>query len=97
LCKATTSLVNYFADIDMWVSILIISRERIIQHCLQGVTKVTKNQFGFMPGRSAIEGIFLLRQLIDRYRDQKKDMHMVFIAIENAYVKALRNVMWWAL
>jgi phosphoheptose isomerase len=50
-----------------------------------------------MPGRSAIEGIFLLRQLIDRYRDQKKDMHMVFIAIENAYVKALRNVMWWAL
>jgi hypothetical protein len=37
-------------------------RERIIEHCLRGVTNVTENQFGFMPGRSTMEAIFLIRQ-----------------------------------
>jgi hypothetical protein len=71
--------------------------ERIIEHRLRGVTNVTKNQFGFMLGRSTMEVIFLIRQLIERYRDQKKDMHMVFIDLEKAYNKVTRNIMWWAL
>jgi hypothetical protein len=71
--------------------------ERIIKHCLRGVTNVTENQFGFMPGRSTIETIFLIRQLMERCRDQKKDMHMIFIDLEKVYDKVPRNVMWWAL
>jgi hypothetical protein len=43
--------------------------ERIIEHRLRGVTKVTKNQFGFMSERSTMEVIFLIRQLIERYRE----------------------------
>jgi hypothetical protein len=39
----------------------------------------------------------LIRQLMERCRVQKKDMHMVFIDLEMSYDKVSSNVMWWAL
>jgi hypothetical protein len=71
--------------------------ERIIKHRLRGVTNITENQFDFMPGRSTMETIFLIRQLMERYREQKKDLHMVFIDLKKTYDKVPRNIMWWAL
>jgi hypothetical protein len=44
-----------------------------------------------------METIFLIRQLMKRCREQKKDLHMIFIDLENAYDKVHMNVMWWAL
>jgi hypothetical protein len=69
----------------------------IIKHRLRGVTNVTENQFGFMPGRPTMEAIFLIGQLMKRYREQKKDMHMIFIDLKKAYDKVPRNIMWRAL
>lgn len=36
-------------------------------------------QFGFMPGWSTKDPVFALRQLMERYREIKKDINMVFI------------------
>jgi hypothetical protein len=69
----------------------------IIEHRLRGVTIVTENQFDFMPVRSTIEAIFLISQLMKRYKEQKKDLHMIFIDLKKAYDKVPRNIMWWAL
>jgi hypothetical protein len=43
-----------------------------------------------------MEAIFSVRQLMERYKDQKKDLRMVFIDFEKGYDKILQNVMWWA-
>jgi hypothetical protein len=32
-----------------------------------------------MPVRSTMEVIFLIRQLMERYREQKKDLYIIFI------------------
>jgi hypothetical protein len=67
--------------------------ERIIEHRLRGVTNVNENQFGFMPERSTMEAIFLIKQLMERCMEQKKDLHMIFIDLEKTYDKVTRNVM----
>jgi hypothetical protein len=56
--------------------------ERVIKHRLRRLTTVSKNQFDFMSGRSIMEVIFLIRQLMERYREQKKDLHMIFVDLE---------------
>jgi hypothetical protein len=70
--------------------------EIVIENHLRRMKSVTNNQFGFMPTRSAMEAIFLVWQLMERYKEQKKDMHMVFIDLEEAYNKIPQNALCWA-
>jgi transcription elongation factor GreA-like protein len=59
--------------------------ERIIEHCLRGVTNVTKNQLSFMPERSTMEVIFLIRKLMESSWNKRKtcikDMYDKFLTI----------------
>jgi hypothetical protein len=70
--------------------------ERVIKHRLRGIMRISMNQHGFMPGRSTMEAIFLIRQVMEEYREQKH-LHIVFIDLEKTYNNIHRNIMWWAL
>ena len=71
--------------------------ERVIEQRLRKKVEISENQFGFMPGRSTMEAIHLIRQYMEYHRLQKKDMHLVFLDLEKAYDKIPREVLWWTM
>ena len=45
--------------------------ERVIEGRIRQDMVIRENQFGFMPGRSTIEAIHILRRLMEKYRERK--------------------------
>ena len=60
--------------------------ERVIEHRLRAIMWVSMNQFDLMPRRSTMEAIFLIRQVMERYRE-KKDLHMVLLTWRRLMIK----------
>ncbi|GKF54896.1 retrovirus-related pol polyprotein LINE-1 [Tanacetum coccineum] len=59
--------------------------ERVIERRVRRETEVSENQFGFLPGRSSMEAIHIIRTLMEKYRERQKDLHLAFLDLEKAY------------
>ena len=72
----------------------MILSERLIERRIRQETVIRENQFGFMSGRSTTKAIHILRALVEKYREQKKNFHMVYIDMEKAFDSIPRGIIW---
>ena len=68
--------------------------ERVLDRRVIECTDIHESQFGFMPGRSTIDAIFILKQTIEQYREGQKDICVTFIDLEKAYDRVPREEIW---
>ena len=58
--------------------------ERIIEARLRDRVEISKQQYGFMPGKGTIDAMFALKMLMEKYREGQRDLHCVLVDLEKA-------------
>ena len=52
---------------------------------------------GFVPVKCAVDAIFSVRQMMEKYEVAGRKLYMVFVNLEKAIDRVPRRVIWWAL
>ena len=68
--------------------------ERVIEARIKKEVTIVEQQFEFMPGRSTTDAIFYLTMLLKKFAKDQNAVHCVFIDLEKAYVRLLREELW---
>ena len=71
--------------------------EKILDGRLREVVDIDKMQYGFMPGRGTVNAVFVLRRLTEKFRAKNKKLFSVFVDLEKAFDRVLREVIRFAL
>ena len=71
--------------------------ERIIKTRLRDRVEISKQQYGFMPGKGTIDAMFALRMLMEKYREGQRELHCVFVDLEKANDRVPREELWYCM
>ena len=71
--------------------------ERVIDKLIREQVEIDSMQFGFMPGRSTTDAIFIVRQLQEKFLAKGKTLYLAFVDLEKAFDRVPREVVWWAM
>ena len=64
---------------------------------IRQVVTIDESQFGFVPGRSTTDAIFVFRQLQEKYFTVGKQIYMVIVDLEKAFNLVPQKVIWWTM
>ena len=51
--------------------------ERVVEARLRREVTISEQQYGFMPRKSTTDAMFVLRVLMEKYREGQKELHCV--------------------
>ena len=71
--------------------------EKILDRRLREVVDIEKMQYGFMPGRGTVDAVFILSILTEIFRAKNKKLFFIFVDLEKAFGRVLREVIRFAL
>ena len=71
--------------------------ERNIEARLRDRVETSKQQYGFMPEKGSTDDMFALRVLMKKYREGQGKLHCVFMDLEKAYDRVLREELWYCM
>ena len=71
--------------------------ERVLEGRIRELVNIDSMQFGFMPGRGTTDALFVVRRMLEEYKDKKKKLFMRFVDTEKAFDRVPTQMMEWAM